>query len=294
MVSPEQVGRWVLSAGWSGADAITATAIALRMGSDPNATRGLFGLGTSGDGQAQATAAYKWWKGQGWTIFPAYRDKSYLLLVPVATPAVLVAGGSSAVGGTVDTAKDAATGAVSTVTSAAGQAARLGSFLTNPGAWERITKIGLGVGIALIAVLYIGKKGTFDQGARILRTAADHAPFISVARDRGAVKPGTGQTVSSSSGGSSPARSSTPAAGGRHRAPDAPRSKPTVTAKRVHVKPYVRSKTIEEASRDYNSPAHSNDTTQSIPVVGKAKVTTARKLPGDNAKPRTGLWRGTK
>jgi len=148
MANPLEVAGWNQAAGWTGADVVTATAVALRSsGGDPAAPGGLYGLSTTGDGAAQAKAARERQRASGWDVFPAYRDRSYLLFVPLATAA---AGAQTVVGPPAATVTNLASGA-----EAAGQVA---GWLTHPDAWQRVVKVVAGVILITIAGVMVGIK----------------------------------------------------------------------------------------------------------------------------------------
>lgn len=176
MADPIEIADWVLSAGWTGADAVTATAIALPSGGDTSKKDGVFGLGHTGDGKAQASSAHAAWVGRGkdWSIFPAYRSRVYLLFMPPAGIAVsgAVAKGAGAkvgqqVDGVVQDVKDVASGVADIATTVG----RIGGFLTEPGAWDRIMKVAIGGGLVFIAFAAMWKRGVIDPALNIVRGA---------------------------------------------------------------------------------------------------------------------------
>lgn len=168
MADPIEVAGWVLGAGWTGTDAVTATAIALRTGGNTTRPDGVWGIGSAGDGPTQAKAAHAAWAGRGrdWSVFPAFRDRSYLLFIPPAGLAVTAAAAKAAgadvgakVGGAVDDAKSAAAGIGDLATSVG----EVTGFLTAPGAWDRIVKVGLGVVVISIGMAYLWKSAVLDR-----------------------------------------------------------------------------------------------------------------------------------
>lgn len=292
MASAFEIAGWTLDAGWKGPDAVTATATALASGADPSKPSGLFGIGSSGDGPTQTRTAYQFWKGSGWNAFPAYQNGRWRLFLPVATPAVAAAtvadvGESGA--GVVKDVTGAAAGTATAVVNAADVAGRIGGFLTNPDAIGRIIKVVVGSALVVGAALYLGKRGTIDQGSRFLRKVSEYADLIFVARAAGATRPGRASAAASSSppprsragGGQAAAASSTHSAPGRHRAPDKTKEMP-------------KARTIAQASDEQKSPKWSNEPTRAHTVVGKARVKAARPLPGESSMPKTGIWKGSK
>lgn len=178
MASVLEIAGWVLDAGWKGADATTATAIALRTTTDPNHRGGLFGLGQGDGGAAQAAAAYAAWTGRGrdWDTFAAYRDNGYLLFMPAAAAAVAavtVTGPAEKLVKDADAAVDQAAATTQALLSTAETVGKVGGFLTTPGAWDRIVKIGLGVMVVGLGFAYLWKKSIFDPAANVVRGAAD-------------------------------------------------------------------------------------------------------------------------
>lgn len=188
MADPLDIPRWVVQAGWGMPDATIAVAVALRQ-PDPAKPGGLFGLGTAGDGAAQAKAAYASYKAGGWSVFPAYRDNSYLLYMPTAgvllaalTPSVAIEKGGQEIA--------EATGIA--------DAQRIAGWLTNPRAWERITQVVIGVIFVAGSGFLIAKRVGYDPVIRTF-TKADRA----VARQTG-LSLTVGASTAPSGGGSSP------------------------------------------------------------------------------------------
>jgi hypothetical protein len=209
VADPLNIPRWVVGAGWSGQDAITATAIALRQ-PNPDAPGGLFGLGTGGGGADQAKAAYTRQQAEGWEAFPAYRDGSFRLFLPAATVALAALAPSVAV--------DSVTGAVSDVTDASQAAGRAAGWLINPRSWERVTQVALGVMFVIGGGFFLAKRVGYDPAIRML-TKADDA----IARQAGLSADVGGST---GGGGSTSAPASAPPASAPVPRPPAPASTP--------------------------------------------------------------------
>jgi hypothetical protein len=198
VADPLNIPRWVVGAGWSGQDAVTATAIALRQ-PNPDAPGGLFGLGTGGDGAAQAKAAYTRQQAEGWEAFPAYRDGSFRLFLPAATVALAALAPTVAV--------DKITGSVSAVTDASQATGRAAGWLINPRSWERITQVALGVMFVVGGGFFLAKRVGYDPVVRAF-TKADDA----IARQTGLAGLSSGVGGSTGGGGSTSAPASSPPA----------------------------------------------------------------------------------
>lgn len=260
MATPLELARWAAAAGWTNpAETTIATAVAMRAGSDPNVPGGLYGIGQGKDGASQSQAAHMLWasRNEDWDVFPPHQDGAWRLNLPVAAAAV--AGLPAAE--VVDRAKDAASGAAQTVGSVGTIAetfTSIGAFLLSDKAWERIIKVTVGSVMILIAVAYIGKRGTFDQGVRMLRFAGRNADFINTARSAGV---GRGPTVVP------------------------PRARATKTAR-----PRVARKVAAPTAKRAQPRPWSEYPTEPRPAVGRA-APPPRKLPGETAMPRTGLHR---
>lgn len=167
MLSPLSIAKHVRTAGWTGGDAVTAVAVAMaESGGAETVSGGLWRMtGAPADPQGQANAAYAKWREKGWSYWPAYRLKTYLLMVPVAQsafaalgaevvakdPGAAVAGLEEAVkqlpgGGVVDLFKDALTlaykGAV---------------WVGNPNNWARVAQVVLGGALVVGGLVLIAK-----------------------------------------------------------------------------------------------------------------------------------------
>lgn len=88
-MTPIAVAVHAATAGWRGADLVTAVAVAMgASGGSETRPGGLWGVGTAGDPAASATGAHALWKASGWDAFPAHRNRRYLMYMPVAAVAV--------------------------------------------------------------------------------------------------------------------------------------------------------------------------------------------------------------
>lgn len=155
MAQPGQIANWCGQAGWSGTDRITATAVALAAShGNPNAAGGLFGIGTTGDGPAQAKAAYGTWKTDGWGAFPAHRNGAWLLWYPTAVAGVGALGAAVETTDPIGAARQATNAVAAGAAQVGGpfqEAAVVLRFLTSDQSWQRITKVVLGVTLLAIA-----------------------------------------------------------------------------------------------------------------------------------------------
>ena len=134
-MNPFEVAALQTAAGWSVADATVATAVVLRSsGGNPGAPGGLYGIGTTGPAIAQAQEAKTRQARDGWGVFPAYADRSYLLFMPAATAAVTAAAAAAPVASAGSATVDAA--------QSVGQVA---GWLTQPEAWQRTVKVIAGL-----------------------------------------------------------------------------------------------------------------------------------------------------
>lgn len=270
-VSPYQIAQWVRDAGWAGTDSVTAVAVAIVTGQDPDTPGGLWGLGTAGDGATQTDAAFALWRGSGgdWDVLPGHRGGSWRLYLPVAASAVAGAEVVSQADGPLPTAVKAVTEAGESTGDALQTFGQIGGFLTTDRAWERIVKIGLGGGIILVSMLYLAKRSTFDQGVRFLRGVADNAGLILAARAGGAHAPGGGRGGAGGRGGKG-------GAGGKG-GPSSSSSSPSYRGS------HRRKPSVSPGWRSMGGSPPDDHPTAERPVVryvGKAKPYPS-KLPGD-------------
>lgn len=276
-MNPQTVADWVVHAGWTGSDAVTAACVAFA-GSGDTSPAGLFGLGSAGDGAAQALAAHDAWSARGFDIFPAYTNGRWRLFVPIMTAPVAAALlATTTPAQKAGQALDNASNTVSSTADAAAQAAHTLRFLSSADAWQRILKIAVGGGMVIGVALYLGKRETFDQGVRMLKFVGRNAGFINEARAAGA-----GRTAQPAPASSSPPPSSPPAtpapkkATGNttpaNRRPRANSGRAAVAAS-SHNPPgkHARPNIARASQQIQNNPAWSNAPTQPLPAVGRAK-----------------------
>lgn len=183
MADPVTVARWVGEAGWPADSRVKAVAVALaESGGNEAKPGGLWGVGGSGDGPAQARHALGIYQAQGWKPFPAAGSGRDVLMMPVAVGAVAGAGiistpnPISKAAEAADTAGQQARATFDLTTTAAAMA----TYLTTEGAWRRIVKFSLGVTLMAISAYKISS-GVFlsplRRGvAKTARTAAAVAP----------------------------------------------------------------------------------------------------------------------
>ena len=126
-------------------------AVGMAQGADPAGNGGVWGVGGSGDGAAQAKAAFALWQGKGWGEFPAYRSRSYLLYVPIAVVAIATAG----LGQVADVVTQPAQDAANAATAPFRGAVALADYVGTNEFWHRAVKIGVGTALMLIGMASI-------------------------------------------------------------------------------------------------------------------------------------------
>lgn len=161
MASPIAIARWCRDAGFTGDDRVAAVAVALAASrGEPAAAGGLFGIGTTGDGAAQATAAYAAFRRGGWKTFPAHGSASYWLYYPTASGAVVAVAAEVVAAGAGQAVADATP--VDEVAAFAQRGAVTLEFLSTDQAWTRISKVVLGLSLLAVASIALTKAVWLD------------------------------------------------------------------------------------------------------------------------------------
>ncbi len=197
VLTPDQIARYALGAGFGITDGITATAIAIaESGGDPKAnyvtskedSRGLWQINVKAhpeyasqnlyDPGTNAKAAFAVYKSSGWHAWTTYGGPAYLAALAPATAGMaagkalgpLVDPIDSVVGGVVGGAAQAAGGALSGVDA-------LGAFvqdIESPQTWLRVVKVvggavlvGLGVALVLRPIVEPVAKQTAQTAAKV-------------------------------------------------------------------------------------------------------------------------------
>lgn len=131
----------------------------MAQGGDVDRLGGIWGVGgAKGNGKAQAVAAHGVWSGQGWAGFPAYTSGRWLLYLPLATAAASTVPAAK-VPAAVDDVRDTAGDVVDAVVGPLETVGALADFLTQPGAWQRISKVAIGLTLMAIGAMWIGYTG---------------------------------------------------------------------------------------------------------------------------------------
>ncbi len=152
---------------------IAATAVALAASrGDPNAPRGLFGVGTTGDGPAQAKAAAALYARSGWSAFPDHGGGSYVLLYPTAMGAVAALAADDARGQVGEAVADAAS-PLEDVAAIAREGIVVARFFQSDQAWQRVTKITVGAALIVVAAITLTKVTWFDPFLNFVWRADD-------------------------------------------------------------------------------------------------------------------------
>jgi hypothetical protein len=185
--SGRQIVTWVVLAGFTGPDRVTAVALAHAAGSDPAKPGGLWGVGgAAGDGQSQANAAYASFKANGFAGFPAHRGAAWLLFVPLASAELAQWAGGVVVSNPGAAAAQVGPAAVSAAAPAAvsgplQEAGAAINFLTQPITWQRVSKIIIGGGLVLIASLRLAyRTGYKPIDNRIVRALTEFDRGVAV------------------------------------------------------------------------------------------------------------------
>lgn len=161
MASAITIARWCRDAGFTGDDRVAAVAVALAASrGEPAAPGGLFGVGTSGDGAAQATAAFATFRRSGWQAFPAHGGPTYWLYYPTASAAVVAVAAEVVAAGAGQAVADATP--VDEVAAFAQRGAVTLEFLSSDQAWTRISKVVLGLSLLAVASVALTKAVWFD------------------------------------------------------------------------------------------------------------------------------------
>lgn len=162
MANPVDIAIWAAKAGWRDLDLTKAVAVSMASGGSAGKPGGLYGLGNEGDPQTQTNHAYARQKAEGWKVFKAFRNKSYLLYVPTAQAAASAAPVKSLItnpGGFVEAAKNTLTdvakelpGAdiVETAQSGLALAYKAGAWMSKPENWIRVMFVMVGGGLIIM------------------------------------------------------------------------------------------------------------------------------------------------
>lgn len=184
MADPITIARWVGEAGWPADTRVKATAIALASGADPTAPGGLFGVGNTGDGPAQAKHALDVYRAQGWSAFPRHRSGLDVLMMPPAVAAVAAAGAVAVVSDVPKGAEKAAT-PITAPAQLATTAGAIATYATTEEFWRRAVKFGMGVTMMMIGAFKLTRGLVFKPVADVVvgagRTVAAAAPVAAPA-----------------------------------------------------------------------------------------------------------------
>jgi hypothetical protein len=175
-VNPALVARWVVDAGWSGADAVTATAVGVATGADPAAQGGVFGVaGPANDGPGQARAARELVQQSGWDVLPAHRTGRYVLYLPIATASVATLAGVETAKDlpnpitAAGEAKDAAQQLVDTLTAPV----RTLAYLGTAEAQERLAKFMIGTALVVVGGIIFARRFAKQQVDKVSSAVGD-------------------------------------------------------------------------------------------------------------------------
>ncbi len=205
-LSPVQVATYALRAGFRGQNAATAVAVsqaenrsgdtnAVHRNSDGSVDVGLWQINSSNanpeqmkDPTANAVEAFKLASsGRGWNNWTTFRNKAYLLFMPIAEPAVLAAQAANPklgleVGASTPIDKSTLVPGQSPEQSGATIVDelkafveafnRIGSWISGPANWTRVAEVIIGGGLLLLALNAISRPVTEP----IVRTAASVTP----------------------------------------------------------------------------------------------------------------------
>jgi len=167
-LNPVTVAEHAARAGWRGTELVTAVAVAYAAsGGFPERAGGLWALPgePGGDPAGNAVKAHTRWGSGGWSQWPAYTSRKYLLFMPPATAAVAAATVKDIIG--LDQAKAGAKAVQEAVTelpgadvldtarSALSFVAKAGGWLANPDNWTRVARVVVGGGMIIAAVVMV-------------------------------------------------------------------------------------------------------------------------------------------
>jgi hypothetical protein len=193
-LSPAEVARYALEAGFRGQNAATAVAVsqaenrsgsttAVNHNSNGTVDVGLWQINSSNaspdamtDPAANAAEAFRLASsGRGWGNWTTYRNKSYLLFLPIAEAAVLAAqaahpglglkvGATTPLdqstlvpGATPDPQQPSIIGELKAVVEMFN---RVGAWISNADNWSRILYVGVGGALVIVAISAISKPVT--------------------------------------------------------------------------------------------------------------------------------------
>jgi len=144
--------------------------------------------------EVNARLAFQVHQSQGWGAWTTYNGAKYLAALPVARVAVSEATIALGPGAAVSAAGGAATAAVGAVQDKFGDALTLLKAATKPVFWQRVIKVGLGVGLLLVCVrLAVGGKidaAVGDTVGKVMGVVGPGGKVKAVANAAGKLKGG--------------------------------------------------------------------------------------------------------
>lgn len=204
--NPAIIARWVVDAGWSVTDRVTAVAVGVAGGADPDAPNGVWGIpGPARDGPGQARDALEHFRADGWTDFPMHRNGRWALYVPIAAAAVATLGAATVardIPNPVEAAKDTA-GAVQDLADTLTKPIRTLAYLGTAEGQERVAKFMLGGALIILGAFIFATRFTRNLTNSVSDKISDIGGEViafKLAQGRGAAAPAA-RTGGSGGGG---------------------------------------------------------------------------------------------